>query len=89
MEKHFKLQIALKVLSAISLHLTEPDPANIALLRSYAESDLERRMRLDELGRTVVLRELERNWNQQRMAAGWMSFRATPSTGNTTCAASP
>jgi hypothetical protein len=63
-----KLQIAATVLSSIA-HFQKPCPPDIDALRDLAESDDERTMHLDELARTVILREIERRSYLQRTRA--------------------
>jgi hypothetical protein len=60
-----KLQIAATVLSAI-VHGEAPSLRDKKRLREFAETDEERSMKLDDLARAVILREIERSRERTR-----------------------
>jgi hypothetical protein len=60
------LQLATRILSAIS-ERQEPDPADVAALRSLSQSDVERNMPLDEFACEVILRDVSQSSKRVRV----------------------
>ena len=82
------LQLALRVLGAISVQFTAPSPEDISQLRGCGQTEAERSLPLDDLARLIVNRECDikpfrpvRSWLTEHKPDSEASSSSTLSTG--------